>query len=76
VSIVTAQYGEGSDRIDVTARLRSMVRDGRLVARVSNDTMGADPAPNRPKILWVTYYVGGQSQRQIKVYEGQELTLP
>ncbi len=76
VSVVTAQYGEGRDRIDVTNRLRSMVRNGRLNTRVNNDSMGSDPAPGRPKILWVTYYVGGQGQKQTKVYEGQELVLP
>ena len=52
VTIVSAQYGEGPDRRDVTARLRSMVRNGRISIRVNNDSMGSDPAPGRPKILW------------------------
>jgi hypothetical protein len=76
LTIVSAQYGEGYDRTDVTSRLRSMVRNGRLSIRVSNDTMGGDPAPGRPKILWVTYYAGGRGQQQTKVYEKQQLTLP
>lgn len=76
VTIVSAQYGEGPDRIDVTSRLRSMVRDGRISIRVDNRTMGSDPASGRPKILWVTYYVGGHGQRDVKVYENQQLTLP
>jgi len=76
VTIVSAQYGEGPDRVDVTSRLRSMVRDGRISIRVDNRTMGSDPASGRPKILWVTYYAGGQGQRQIKVYENTDLTLP
>jgi hypothetical protein len=76
VTIVSAQYGEGRDRMDVTERLRSMVRDGRLSVSVGNDSMGADPAPQRPKILWVTYYLGGEGQRQTKVREGERLTLP
>ena len=76
VGIVSAQYGEGRDRIDVTARVRSFVRDGRISTRVTNDALGSDPAPGRSKILWVTYYVGGQGQKQTKVYEGQELNLP
>lgn len=76
VTIVSAQYGEGADRIDVTSRLRSMVRNGRISIRVTNDAMGSDPAPGRPKILWVTYHVGGRGQQQTKVYEKQQLTLP
>lgn len=76
VTIVSAQYGEGPNRIDVTARLRSMVRDGRISIRVDNRTMGSDPASGRPKILWVTYYVGGHGQRDVKVYENEELVLP
>ena len=76
VRIVSAQYGEGHNRLDVTSRLRSMVRDGRISIRVDNRTMGSDPAVGRPKILWVTYYVGGHGQRELKVYENEQLMLP
>ncbi len=76
VTIVSAQYGEGPDRINVTSRLRSLVRDGRLSVRVDNRTMGSDPATGRPKILWVTYYVGGHGQRDVKVHENEQLILP
>ena len=76
VTIISAQYGEGRDRRDVTARLRSMIRDGRISTRVDNDSMGGDPAGGRPKSLWVTYYVGGLGQRQTRVDEGGLLLLP
>ncbi len=76
VTIVTAQYGEGPNRRDVTSRLRSMVRDGRISMPVNNDTMGTDPAPGRPKTLWLTYYAGGQGQRNVAVRENEQLTLP
>jgi len=76
VTIVSAQYGEGRNRIDVTARLRSMVRDGRISTRIDRDSMGADPAPGRRKTLWVTYYVGGLGQRQTIVNEDGLLLLP
>jgi hypothetical protein len=76
VTIVGAQYGEGPDRRDVTSRLRSMVRGGRISMRVNNDTMGTDPAPGRPKTLWLTYYTGGQGQRNVAVRENEQLTLP
>ena len=76
VTIVSAQYGEGRNRWDVTGRLRSMVRDGRISTRVDNDSMGGDPARGRRKSLWVTYYVGGLGQRQTQVDEGGLLLLP
>lgn len=75
VNIVSAQYGQGPDRMDVTSRLQSMVRNGRISVRVNNDTMGSDPAPGRPKTLWVTYY-DGRGQRQTRVNEKGQLTLP
>ena len=45
---------------------------------VTNTALGTDPHPNvvRTKILRVTYCVGGQGQRQTKVYGGQEPTRP
>jgi len=76
VHIISAQYGEGRNRVDVTQRLRSMVRDGRISTRVDNDSMGGDPARGRPKSLWVTYVVGGLGQRQTRVDEGGLLLLP
>jgi hypothetical protein len=76
VTIVSAQYGDGHDRRDVTSLLNSMVRNGRISTRVNNDTMGSDPAPGRRKTLWVTYYVGGTGQRQTSVNEGGSLLLP
>jgi hypothetical protein len=76
MTIVSAQYGDGHDRRDVTSLLNSMVRNGRLSTRVNNDTMGSDPAPGRPKTLWVTYYAGGKGQRQTTVGEGGSLLLP
>jgi len=75
VTIVSAQYGEGRDRSDVTFQLRSMVRNGRISIRVNNDSMGTDPAPGRKKSLWVTYYAGGD-HKDIRVAENTQLTLP
>jgi hypothetical protein len=76
VTIVSAQYGEGYERHDVTSLLNSMVRNGRISTRVNNDTMGSDPAPGRRKTLWVTYYAGGRGQLQTTVNEGGSLQLP
>jgi hypothetical protein len=76
VEIISAQYGDGRDRHDVTSRLNSMVRDGRISTRVTNDTMGSDPAPGRRKTLWVTYHVGGRGQQQTTIAEGGSLGPP
>ena len=76
VTIVSAQYGEGNARSDVTFRLRSMVRNGKLSIRVNNDSMGSDPAPGRRKSLWVTYHDGSRGQKDIRVAENTRLTLP
>ncbi len=52
-SLLSATYGSGDNRVDVTNRLQSMARAGSLTVRVSNQTMGVDPAPRQPKDLRV-----------------------
>jgi hypothetical protein len=47
--IIRAEYGAPGRTRDVSGRLQSMVRDGRLSTRVNNDTMGTDPAPHARK---------------------------
>ena len=43
--IVSADYGAGHRRQNVTGRVQSMVQNGLLNFRVGNDTLGGDPAP-------------------------------
>ena len=64
INIISAQYGTESRKVDVTAALRMIVRDGRLEMRVENDTVGqVDPAPGVVKTLWVNYSVNdGRAQ--------------
>jgi hypothetical protein len=76
LSIVSATYGAGRQRRDVTDRVRSMVRDGRLSMSVNNDALGGDPAPNVPKDLRVVYSEGRGREREVRVNEGQRLVLP
>ncbi len=73
--IVSARYGDGRRYADVTNRVRSMVRDGRLDINVDNDTLGVDPARRRQKSLLVVYSFNG-SQQEIRVDEQGRLTLP
>lgn len=76
LNIVRATYGAGNRTQDVTGRLRSLVRDGRLQITVNNDSMGTDPAPGSRKTLSVSYSNGGNSQQQARVSEGGQLSIP
>jgi hypothetical protein len=76
LNIVSATYGAGRQRRDVTDRVRSMVRDGRLSISVNNDVLGGDPAPHTPKDLRVVYSSGRGREREVRVNEGQRLVVP
>ena len=76
LNIVSATYGAGRQRRDVTDRIRSMVRGGRLSISVNNDALGGDPAPNVPKDLRVVYSSGRGREREVRVNEGQQLVVP
>ena len=76
LSIIRATYGAGRQRQDVTDRLQSLVRRGRLSTTVDNNVMGGDPAPNVPKELLVTFRDDSGRQQQVRVGEGQPLNIP
>ena len=73
--ITRAVYGAGNRTRDVTEQVRAQIRDGRLNIPVQNDTMGGDPARNRPKTLTVWYTLDGRSA-QVTVNETDFLRLP
>lgn len=76
LNIVRATYGAGNRSRDVTERLRSLIRDGRLDIRVDNDSMGGDPAPGSRKTLWLNYSSSRGRQQQTRVSEGGRLSIP
>ena len=76
LNIVSATYGARNRTIDVTRRLRSLIRDGRLDLTVNNSVFDDDPAPGTRKTLWVTYSMGSARQRQETVGEGDRLSIP
>jgi hypothetical protein len=76
LNIISATYGAGRQRRDVTGRVQSLVRDGRLSIRVDNDTLGGDPSPNVRKVLLVTFTNGRGRQQEISVNEGDRVNLP
>jgi hypothetical protein len=69
-----AVYGNGNRTVDVTDRVRSQVRDGRLDMPVQNDTLGGDPARNRPKALTVWYTLDGRPA-QVTVNENDFVAI-
>lgn len=75
LQIISATYGIPQRTADVTARLRGMVRNGALTVHVHNDSMGGDPAPEKHKVLTLTYSYRGQ-QRTITVRESDDVSLP
>ena len=61
--------------VDVTDKLASMMRDGRLSLSVGNELAGKDPLHNVPKQLCVKYVLDGVTGEVI-VNELQHLSLP
>ena len=75
-NVQRAFYGDGYRQVDVTARLRSQVRDGRLQVSVDNNLVGTDPAPGARKSLTVEFTLGNGPLQQTTAQEGQWLRLP
>jgi hypothetical protein len=76
LTIQSASYGAGNRNRDVTARLQSMIRNGRLNTIINNTTMGSDPAPGAPKTLRISYSVGRAASQQVTAQEGSQLNIP
>ncbi|HEY6339435.1 MAG TPA: hypothetical protein VIW68_13155 [Candidatus Sulfotelmatobacter sp.] len=51
--LVNAEYGLPGSHVDVTARVRSFVRDGVLQFEVNDRNLGFDPAPHQVKELLI-----------------------
>jgi hypothetical protein len=75
LQIMRAQYGADYRFRDVTDLLNSQVQGDRLRLRVTNDAMGGDPAPEKPKTLMVSYVYNGEVART-SVNEKDYLELP
>ncbi|MGH9509787.1 MAG: DNAJC11 domain-containing protein, partial [Terriglobales bacterium] len=67
--ILRGTYGYGNRAFDVTDRLQRQVRNDRLSLRVTNDTMGGDPAVGEDKTLTVQYSFNGRTNQAV-VREG------
>ena len=74
LTIVDARWGAGNKWADVTAPVRSGVRDGRYLATVIADALGGkDPASGTRKQLVVRYRVAGDPQTRTETFDDYQL---
>ena len=80
LTVLKAEYGAfgqtaDQKRIDVTAKVAALVKNGTLTVTGNNKLAGRDPAPRVVKELRVEYRYKGQRQ-EARVNENKILTLP
>jgi hypothetical protein len=75
LQILRADYGIDNRFANVTSRLNSYVQGNSLSLRVTNETMGGDPADDHPKVLNVWYSFNGRAAH-VTVNERDTLNLP
>src|SRR5450432_1077619 len=75
LTIQRAEYGTGSRVIDVTRRISSQIQGNSLQLRVTNDSMGGDPAEGQAKWLDVWYSYNNRSGHA-NVHEAEVIALP
>lgn len=69
--LISADYGIGEYRVDVTSRIQSLARDGYLNLRVTNENLGVgDPAPHQGKELRIRVREGHGRIRDYSFREG------
>jgi DnaJ-like protein C11, C-terminal len=73
--ILRAEYGAGSQWVDVTLQVRSLFRGREVHFRADNATLGGDPAPGAHKILRLTVREGDGEIRQLEFHESQNVNL-
>jgi hypothetical protein len=75
LQILRADYGTDNRIANVASRLASLIQGNSLSLRVTNETMGGDPAEDHPKILNVWYSFNGRVANVV-VNERDALNLP
>jgi hypothetical protein len=75
LQILRADYGTDNRFANVTSRLNSYVQGNSLSLRVTNETMGGDPADDHAKALNLWYSFNGRAAHVI-VNEKDTLNLP
>jgi hypothetical protein len=75
LQILRADYGIDNRLANVTSRLAAYIQGNSLSLRVTNETMGGDPADDHPKALNVWYSFNGRTAH-VTVNEKDTLNLP
>ena len=76
LQILQATYGVPGHTVDVANRLRELIRNSSLTFHVNNENLGGgDPAPEKHKVLTLTYSYHGQ-KRAITVREHDDFSIP
>jgi hypothetical protein len=73
--ILGAEHGTGNQAADVTAQVDELIRGGQTTMRVTNETLGGDPAPKQAKALTVWYTFNGLAAQAV-VEENDYLQMP
>ncbi|MFA6290814.1 MAG: DUF3395 domain-containing protein [Victivallales bacterium] len=72
--IVSAEYGAGTKKADVTGKVKEMLEEGTKKIAASNDLFG-DPAEGEGKVLTVKYKFDGK-EATVTANENESLELP
>ena len=69
IEVTKAEYGnrdgDAPQVVDVTERLNRAIKNSGKPVRVVPRRLGGDPAPGKPKTLWVEYSVNGESKSAV-----------
>lgn len=75
LKILSAIYGDqGKKTMDVTAKVRAMLKDDALAVNATNDTFG-DPAPGDKKSLRIEYSFDGSPMKFKEANENEQLKI-
>lgn len=72
--VISAMYGAGDKRVDLTKQVQNAVKDGQVRMRIGNSLVSEDPAPKVVKNLVVVYSLDGDEET-VQVPENGELHL-
>lgn len=74
VEILQADFGVGTQRMDLKDKLSELVADGQYQFEITIHFAGKDPAPGKKKNLHLVYTINGQRQEQT-IAENQQVNL-
>lgn len=74
LKVIKAYYGTGEVGVDITGRVRNLIKNNHLIVMATNDLAGQDPMPGVVKHLEIEYELGGL--RVTKRYrEGEQINI-